>query len=302
MVRVRHLYHGDVERSRGAFGIVDSHVHFWDPNRLRYPWLADTPPLNRAFGPTDYEQATAGIGIERMVFVECNPDPACALEEVQFIEALAREEPRIGAMVAFADLLDPRLPEQLERLAAHPSVRGVRHNIQWNPPGFALQRAFVEGVQAVGAAGLHFEIGPTHDQLGDVVELVQRCPDVRLVLDHCGKPGIRAGEIDAWAAHIRTLADHEALHCKLSGLVTEAEPFAWTGDTLEPYAACVLDAFGPGRVLYGGDWPVVTQASTYRDWYGCSLHLTRHLDEIQHKRVYRDNALAFYRMPDGAEK
>jgi L-fuconolactonase len=274
--------------------VIDSHVHFWDPAALEYPWLEGLPSLRRPFLPRHLRAAAEEVPLQGVVFVEANPRPDQGVEEVRLVRSLTAAEPRVLGIVAFASLSDPGgLPSALDALQAEPRVRGLRHNIQGNPPGFCLRTSFVEGVREVGRRGLTFDLCATHDQLGEVVELARRAPYTRLVLDHCGKPAIRTGAMEPWRAHVRALADLPHLWCKLSGLLTEAGE-GWTEERLEPYAAHVAECFGPDRLLYGSDWPVLTLAGRYRDWYQFTRRLTRAWTEEEQRRFFHDNARECY--------
>lgn len=277
--------------------VVDSHVHFWDPAELDYPWLDALPALRRPFGPAEYAAASAEAPVERVVFVECNPAPGQGVAEARRVQRLAEAEPRLAGIVAFADLLDlGSLVGVLDELSSLPLLRGVRHNIQGNPPGFCLQPAFVAGVLEVGRRGLSFDLCATHDQLGEVAELAARCPDTRLVLDHCGKPAIRDRAMEPWRDSIARLASLEHVWCKLSGLLTEADPARWSEDDLLPYADHIAAAFGTGRLMYGSDWPVLTLAGPYGAWYQFTRRFTRDWSPDEARRFYRDNAAEFYRL------
>jgi predicted TIM-barrel fold metal-dependent hydrolase len=284
----------------GAVRIVDSHVHFWDPAELHYPWLDALPSLQRAFLPPDYAAATGRIPIDHIMFVEANCRPDEARREVEFVERLAQAEPRIAGIVAFVDLaqgLGPRasgLEETLDGLATLRRVKGIRQNIQGQPTGFCRTRAFVDGVRAVGRRNLVFDLCVTHDQLGEVIDLVRDCPDTRFVLDHCGKPGIHdGGGFATWSANIPRLAAHEHVCCKLSGLLTQAGEASCPEDLL-PYAARVVECFSPERVLYGSDWPVLTLAGDYGTWYGFTERFTRGWSASERSRFYGDNAARVY--------
>ncbi len=277
-------------------GVVDAHVHFWQPDELEYPWLADLPPLRRAFLPRDHAAACGAVAIEKLVFVEANCRPDQALAEVRFIEALAAEDGRIAGIVAFVDLTRLRQAmETLDALADVPLVRGIRHNIQGNPRGFCLQPAFVEGVREAGRLGLSFDLCVTHDQLEDAIELARRCPDTRMVLDHCGKPPIATGLLDPWRKDIETLASLDHVWCKLSGLLTEAGARREDED-LAPYARHVAQAFGAGRLMYGSDWPVLTLAGTYDDWFGFTERFTADWSAAEARAFYGENATRCYRL------
>jgi L-fuconolactonase len=275
--------------------VVDAHVHFWNPRALSYPWLTAFKRLMRPFLPEDYAAATEHAGIERIVFVECNCEPTQNLREVELVERLAEAEDRIAAMVAYADLTSSTtLDRSLDELQRLPRVRGIRHNIQGEPPGFCLQSAFLDGVREIGRRGLTFDLCATHDQLPDVVELARRCPDTRLVLDHCGKPAIRDELLDPWRSCIDQLAECENVWCKLSGLLTEADPTAWQHVDLMPYAEHVVDRFGIGRTMYGSDWPVLTLAGSYGDWLDFTRRLTAAWSATERQLFYGDNAASFY--------
>ena len=276
-------------------GIVDSHVHFWDPTVLRYPWLDGLPALDRPFLPSDYATAAAGIPVEEMILVEANCLPDQAPREVDLFGTQWGQSPLISGIVAFVSLTNPTaVDEALDALLARPRVRGIRHNIQGEGRGFCTQPSFVDGVQKVGARNLTFDLCATHDQLTDVLQLVRACPDTRFVLDHCGKPAIRDHLVDPWRADIARLAECANVWCKLSGLVTEASHTAWREADLVPYASHVVERFGMERVMYGSDWPVLTLAGTYGDWFQFTERFTAKWSDGERRGFYRDNARRVY--------
>jgi len=274
---------------------TDAHVHFWDQGNLPYPWLATVPAIAGRHTPDELRTESAAASPQRIVFVECG---APWLHEVQWIEQLAAREPRIAGLVAkiAVDAGAPTIAA-LAELKKHPLVRGVRHIIQdERDPGFCLRPEFVAGVSQLGAAGLSFDICCRHHQLAAVVELVRRCPQTSFILDHAGKPGIRDGLLDPWRAHLRELAALPNVACKLSGLVTEADPARWTTEQLRPYVAHLLETFGPARLLFGGDWPVVKLASIYARWLETAQTLLAPVSSIETAAIFHHNATRFYRL------
>jgi L-fuconolactonase len=280
-----------------AAQIVDAHVHFWEPATLEYPWLKTLPALDRSFLPADYAAAVSELPVENCVIVEGNCLPTDSENEVRLFERLARADPRIAGIVAFADLTEPTtLGATFDCLTSIPSVRGIRQNIQGQRRGFALQRAFVHGVREVGRREWVFDLCVTHDQLDEAIALVEQCPGTRFVLDHCGKPDIRAGAQELWRRDVARLASHENVCCKISGLLTEADVARWREEDLLPYAAHVVECFGTERVLYGSDWPVLTLAGDYKSWFDFTARLADSWSEDQRRSFYAGNATREYRL------
>ena len=277
--------------------IVDAHVHFWDPATLHYPWLDTLPTLHHSFLPADYSAAVGELPVMRCVLVEGNCLRTESMREVGFFEGLAGSDPRIAGIVAFVELTAPvTLAATLECLTDRSRVKGIRQNIQGQPPGFALQRAFVQGVREVGARGWPFDLCITHDQMGEAIALVEECPDTQFVLDHCGKPAIRTAGRESWRRELARLAAHENVCCKMSGLLTEADLPSWREEDLLPYAVDTVDCFGIDSILYGSDWPVLTLAGDYASWFDFTAHLTESWSDHERRRFYEENAAQVYRL------
>jgi L-fuconolactonase len=275
--------------------VVDAHVHFWDPTLLRYPWLEQEPTLQRTFLPADFEPLRAG-DVDAVVFVQADCAPEQSLGEVAWVEALASAEPRIVGIVAYVDMLAgaEQIASALDRLEQSTMVVGVRHNIQGHAPGFAAEPEFARGVRQVGARGLAFDLCITGGQVAEVVTLVERCPDVRFVLDHCGKPAIRDDAFTSWAAPLERLASHEHVSCKLSGLLTEAREDQRDAPSLRRYADHAVQCFGAARMMYGSDWPVSTLGGGAERWRGVTDELTASWSADERRAFYANNALQFY--------
>ena len=132
--------------------------------------------------------------------------------------------------------------------------------------------------------------------MGAALEMAKRCPDVPMVLDHIGKPDIANGEIEPWASQMFEMAKLPNLWCKLSGVATEADHDNWARDDLKPFIQTAIDAFGPGRLMFGGDWPVATLAITYRDWVETVEWALDGASEEDRRKIFRDTAETFYRL------
>ncbi len=283
------------------FPIVDTHVHLWDPRRFRIPWLDSTPQINQPYVLKEYAEHTQGVDITAMVYLEVDVAPTYRLLEAQWVNALADGEPRLRGIVPSAPLEDGECARSyLDALKAlGPRIKGVRRLLQAEPDdAFALRPNFVRGVQALAEYDFSFDICIVHRQLPAVIELVRRCPEVRFVLDHLGKPDIKAGLRDPWQSHIRELAAFPNVVCKISGMVTEADHARWTVDDLRPYFEVVYDAFGEDRVMFGSDWPVVLLASRYARWVETVDALTEGLSEPARRKLWAENAKRVYRLLD----
>lgn len=280
--------------------IIDSHVHLWDPSLHRIPWLDGNDRLHHRFGIPEYDQATAGLTIEAMVYLEVDVAAPYKLIEAQYIAALAQHEPRLQGIVASAPLEYGAQAREFLRhvVAADPTrVKGIRRLIQGETDArFCVHDRFVEGVQLLPEFGLSFDICIKHTQMRAAIELVQRCPDVSFILDHIGKPDIRAGLLDPWRTEIDELASLPNVVCKVSGVTTEANLEDWSIDDLAPYVHHVLAAFGEDRVIYGGDWPVVLLGTSYRRWVDVLDSLTTHLSPVAAHKLWAGNARRFYRL------
>jgi L-fuconolactonase len=192
-----------------------------------------------------------------------------------------------------ADLGADAVGRQLDTLDLS-TVRGVRRLIQGDPPGLCTQRPFVESVVSLASRDLVFDVCIFPRHLDDAIELADRAPGTRLVLDHVGKPDIAGGGFDDWHAGFRELAAHDNVWCTLSGLVTEADTASWTVDDLRPVVDAALAAFGPQRLLWGSDWPVVTLAATHRRWREATGELLGELSPDERDAIRSTTAIEVY--------
>ena len=286
------------------FPIIDTHLHVWDPARLNYSWIKGNPLFDKPYHVEDYARDLGAVEVEAMVFLECYADFDAErgqyLEEVAFVEDEAKRDPRLKAIVPMAPLEKGRGAAPILKTMAekHPMVRGIRRIVEFDadPRGLTLSDGFVEGVNLLEEFGYHFEINVNHTQMDIVREFVRRIPNVPMILDHCGKPGIAEGEIAQYRADVTELAQHPNLWIKLSDLPVEADHAHWTEAQLRPYIDATLDTFGVDRTIYAGDYPVCLQATTLPRWVEVLDRALAGLSEAERRRIYRDNANAFYRL------
>ena len=281
-----------------GFPIVDSHVHLWDPGRLPLRWGEKAPSINVPHLIPDYDAALGGIEVAAMVFLECDVEAGRHLEEVAMISEIAAGEPRLQAIVAHAPLeKGEAVAEDLEALARFPLIRGIRRILQDEPDIQAvLDDDFIAGLNLLPRNNLHFEICIYHHQLGAIVDLVRRLPNVTFMLDHIGKPPIAARGLDPWRTRIAELAALPNLMCKLSGLLTEADRANWQPQDFRPYIDHVVDTFGFDRLVFGSDWPVLTLAGGLPQWVDILDEALSGASDDELRYFWVENAQAFYRL------
>lgn len=281
--------------------IIDAHVHLWNPQSFPIPWLAEAPSINHPFGFPEYDEQTQDIPLSGMVYVEVDVAPQFALLEAEHVVTLASQDSRLLGIVAMAPVdYGKQVRVYLDALRTlGPLVKGVRRNLQGEHDlRFCLQPTFIQGVQLLAEYDYSFDICIRHEQLPAVAELVERCPNVTFILDHCGKPNIREHVLDPWRADLERLATYPNVWCKVSGLLTEADLYQWQSADLAPYILHVLKVFGVQRILFGGDWPVVLQAGSYTQWVELVTHLIAHLPEASQRAILGENARYVYHLSE----
>jgi len=280
------------------FPIVDSHVHLADPKRFGYAWTKNAPSLNRTVLPQDLTKAAAPVQVDQIVFVEVDVDHPQHVAEAAWIQSLAQADPRVKGMVAALPLEKGKAAQaELDKLRQNKTLRGIRRLIQNQAdPDFCIQPKFIEGLKLLSAHDLVFDICIFHHHLPNAIKMVQQCPEVRFILDHIGKPAIKAGVMDPWRKDLKELASLPNVHCKISGVTTEADHKNWTREQLKPYIAHTIDVFGFDRVMYGGDWHVLELAGTYPQWVEIVDWVVDSATPAEKRKLFRDNAIRFYRL------
>lgn len=239
---------------------LDSHQHFWRYDAAQYPWIPAGSPLQRDWLPADLAALQGPLGFGGSIAVQARQ----SLAESHWLLGLADADPRILGVVGWVDLQSDSVEESLAMLAAHPKFVGVRHVVQDEPDDrFLLRPAFLRGLGRLRAHGLTYDLLVYPRQLPAAIEVVRQFPEQPFVLDHIAKPLIRDGMVSPWREQIRELARFPNVCCKVSGMVTEADHRSWKPDQFHPYLDVVLEAFGPGRLLFGSDWPVCLLAASY---------------------------------------
>ncbi len=279
------------EAAEGRFGGVDAHQHFWRLDRGDYGWL--TPalgPIHRDFGPGDLAPALARHGIGRTILVQAAPTAA----ETRWLLDLARDTPFVAGVVGWTDFAASDAPDAIAALAREPKLVGLRPMVQDIADDDWLARAsLAPAFEAMIANDLAFDALVLPRHLTRLATVLDRHPALRVVVDHGAKPHIREREIDAWRADMATIAAHPGTCCKLSGLLTEAAPGDGF-DELAPWTDALVELFGPHRLLWGSDWPVVDLAGGFDRWRAITIEALAGLSAAERDAVLGGNAARVY--------
>jgi L-fuconolactonase len=271
--------------------MIDAHQHYWEPRRGDYGWLTpDLAPLYRTFGPDDLAPHLKRHGIARTILVQAAP----TVEETRYMLGLAAAEPSVAGVVGWADFEAADAPAVVADLASDTLLVGLRPMVQDIPDDdWLLRPDLAPAFRALVAHGLVFDALALPRHLSRLLVVVDRHPGLAVVIDHGAKPFIKDGRLDPWRADMAALAARPNVVCKLSGLVTEAGP-DWSVETLRPYVDHLLAVFGPERLLWGSDWPVVNLAGGYDRWREASLVLLAGLTEAERAALLGGNAARLY--------
>jgi L-fuconolactonase len=290
-----------------ALPIVDCHQHLWDLTQFRLPWIEKGSLLDRNYVSKDYAEAAQGLNIAQAVYMEVDVALDQKQAEAEHLEKLCTGGKTVTrAAVVGGDLTSEKFApyaKSLTRSAVHKGVRQVLHPL---PKGTCLSRTFVENVKLLGKLGLRFDLCIRPGELTDGLKLVEQCPEVRFIVDHCGNadvnawlPEKRRGKdtpehtVDGWKRDMAALAARKNVICKISGIVARV-PKEWSSEDLAPIVNHCLDSFGPDRVIFGSDWPVCLLGATYRQWVTSLKEIIASRPLADQKKLLSENAIAFY--------
>jgi len=277
---------------------IDAHQHYWQLGRSDYAWMqAPHAAIRRDFIPADLAPLLKMAGIGGTVLVQAD----ATARETDFILEIADITPSVLGVVGWIDFTARDAVAQVECRAGQRKLCGLRPMLEFiADPDWILQPAFEPVLQTMVQQGLSFDalVHPPH--LPTLETLVRRHPDLPVVIDHGAKPKLQAwhgnpAALATWHSDMRKLAQHQQVHCKLSGLLTEAGT-GWQDKDLLPAMEILLELFGPSRLIWGSDWPVMTLAGQYADWIQLSEQALAGLTQAEKHQVYAENAIRFYKL------
>lgn len=274
---------------------IDAHHHMWRYSATEYEWIDDSmSELRRDFVTEDLERELAAATVDGTVVVQARQSN----EETQWLLSLARETPQILGVVGWARIAAEDFATQVEQLAQEPPLVGLRHVVQAEPDGFLDGEEFNRGIRAMRGNGLVYDILIYERRLEEATRFVDRHPGQQFVLDHIAKPKIAAGELEPWRKRVVEMARRPNVCCKISGMVTEANPKSWTPAELRPYLDAVVEAFGPQRLMAGSDWPVCLVGTSYKGWWDLLRGYFAEFSEDERASIFGECAIRTYGLKD----
>src|SRR3984893_18234137 len=272
---------------------IDAHHHLWKYSAAEYGWISpEMGVIRRDFLPQDLEPLMHHFDIDGTVAVQARQ----TLEETTWLLGLAEKHPLIRGVVGWVPLTEGAgVKRSLERFAGNRKLRGIRHVVQdESDPRFILRKDLNEGVSALREFGLRYDILIFERHLPAAIEFVDRHPNQTFILDHVAKPRIKEKIMSPWDRTISDLAKRQNVYCSLAERVTEADPQRWTPAGLQPYIDVALAAFGPRRLMYGSDWPVMLLGGDYVRWDGTVTNAIGKLSKAEQDRIMGGTAAEAY--------
>jgi len=280
--------------------VIDTHQHLWDLSRLKLAWLKPGSVYDASFTPKEYAEATAGLNVVKAVYMEVDVVPGHKQAEADYVVGLCEsgKTPTCAAVVG-GRVTDDGFPAYARQFQRSKYVKGIRQVLHADstPAGYCLDPKFVKGVRLLGELGLSFDLCVRPAELPDHAKLIDQCPGTRFILDHCGNPQAKftKDQWDRWRKDMADVARRKNVVCKVSGFLANGwEKGKWTPDDLAPAVNGTVEAFGWDRVMFGGDWPVVLAAGSYKDWLTGLRQVVADRPEADQRKLFHDNAAKFY--------
>lgn len=273
---------------------IDSHHHLWRYAESEYPWMNEQMMmLRRDFSIDDLIGSVHGQELVGTVAVQARQ----SVKETEWLLDLAANSQMIKGVIGWAPLTDENVEHWLDRWKEVEKLKGIRHVLHDEADEhYMLRSDFNAGIGLLKRHQLLYDLLIFERHLPQTIQFVDRHPNQIFVLDHIAKPQIRDGTLEPWKSNIRDLAKRRNVYCKLSGMVTEATWSTWSSEQLRPYFEHVLEAFGPSRLMFGSDWPVVTVAASYGRWIETVEEWLGGLSTSEASAIRRDTAVRVYKL------
>ncbi|WP_425616753.1 amidohydrolase [Anatilimnocola sp. NA78] len=307
-----HLGMAAARKEKPMLPLIDCHQHLWDVTKFKLSWLPASGVLARSYVLDDYRQAIVGTGIEKSVYMEVDVAPEQQTAEAEHLIAICKSgtAPTVGAVISGRPGDEAAFKKYIAQFKDAPQIKGVRQVLHGDttPAGYCLSPAYVKSVQLLGEMGMSFDLCLRPGDLADASQLADKCPDTRLILDHCGNAdpkawlsAARRGDakpdhaVEPWKKEIAELAKRKNTLCKISGIIARVTK-EWSAHDLAPIVNHCLDSFGPDRVIFGSDWPVCLLGAPLKDWTDALRQIVASRPAADQKKLFSENATKYYRL------
>jgi len=273
---------------------IDAHQHFWKFDPVRDSWITgEMGVIQKDFLPGDFRSVLKKNDFDGSVVVQSDQSES----ENDFQLKNAEENDFIKGVVGWIDLQAKDVEERLAYYGSSKKMKGFRHVLQGETErSLMLKPAFMNGISKLEKFDFTYDILIYADQLKYIPEFAGAFMNQKFVIDHLAKPPIKDGEISEWKKQIQKISRFENVHCKISGMVTEADWKSWKQDDFIPYIDVVIEAFGPNRIMFGSDWPVCLVAASYERTVGIVREYFSSFSETEQQLFFGDNATKFYNL------
>ena len=272
---------------------IDSHHHFWKYHPVKDAWISeDMNILQRDFLPADFLPIIQNSGIDGVVMVQADQSEA----ETNFLLECARSNDVFKGVVGWIDIASDQLENKLEKYQSELLLKGFRHIVQAEPPGFLASKKFVNGVKCLAKRGYTYDLLINEKQLEEAYTFLKEVSETAVVIDHISKPDIKSQSKSNWEYYMRKIAELPHVYVKLSGMVTEADWSNWKTEDLRPYVDKCLEWFGPDRLMFGSDWPVCLLAGEYDEVKNALEDCLKELTSEEVNKIMGGTAIQFYQL------
>jgi L-fuconolactonase len=272
---------------------IDSHVHFWKYDKKRDTWITnDMKILQQDYVVEQIKGTLSRNGVDGVIAVQADTSET----ETHFLVELANSHPEIKGVVGWIDLCNENIEDRLQYFSQYPAIKGYRYILQTEADDFASREDFQRGIAALAPYGYTYDVLVFPRHLPAVNELLKKFPEQIFIIDHCAKPSIKGAPDATWTEWMKKIAANGNAYCKLSGLLTEAEWKKWSAADFYPYLDVVMKAFGPERLLFGSDWPVILLSGMYVQWKSLLEKYMEHHSPEDREKVFGGVASRVYRV------
>ena len=279
--------------------LFDTHIHLIYPNKLDYPWLSEVPALNTPYNYEEYEIVANRLGIDECFHMEVDVGEEDIKNETIMLESLSE---RPGSKIK--GIISACRPEQqdfnnfLSWAAEKTLIKGFRRVLHVVSDDVSQSSLFRENIKLLSNNDFTFDLCARADQLPIVEELIDACPNVKFILDHCGVPDIKNDIFSSWAAAMKSISKRPNVIAKISGVIAYGDAESWKLTDIKPYFDHTVDVFGIDRIIWGSDSPVCQLGGGLPTWVGLTHTLTAEWSKTERRSFYRENAYKLWNMGD----